>query len=73
MNAQVLSYAENSTGYYGYPVESTRGRAVAAKSYFTFPMSNMMNQVVTGAADVDTAIANAVQDLEELDATVQDE
>ena len=73
VNAQVLSYAENSTGYYGYPVESTRGRAVAAKSYFTFPMSNMMNQVVTGAADVDTAIANAVQDLEELDATVQDE
>ena len=73
VNAQVLSYAENSTGYYGYPVESTRGRAVAAKSYFTFPMANMMNQVVTGAADVDTAIANAVQDLEELDATVQDE
>ena len=54
-------------------MESTRGRAVAAKSYFTFPMANMMNQVVTGAADVDTAIANAVQDLEELDATVQDE
>ena len=72
VNAQVLSYAENSTGYYGYPVESTRGRAVAAKSYFTFPMAKMMNQVVTGAADVDTAIANAVQDLEELDATVQD-
>lgn len=73
VNAQVLSYAENSEGYYGYPVSSTRGRAVAAKNYFTFPMSNMMNQVVTGAADVDTAIANAVEDLEELDETVQDE
>lgn len=73
VNAQVLGYAENSKGYYGYPVESTRGRALAAKSYFTFPMAKMLNQVVTGAEDADSAVEKAVKDLEELDSTVQDQ
>lgn len=71
VNAQVISYAENSKGYYGYPVEDLKGRAVAAKNYFTFPMANMLNQVVTGAEDVDGAISGAVEKLEELQETVK--
>ena len=66
-NAQVLAYAKNSKGYYGYPVATVKGRSVAAKNYFTFPMSNMLNQVVTGAEDVDGAISGTIEDLKELE------
>lgn len=71
VNAQVIEYAENSRGYYGYPVESLKGRAVAAKNYFTFPMANMLNQVATGAEDVDGAIAGAIKKIQEQQEIVQ--
>lgn len=65
VNAQVIDYAENSRGYYGYPVENLRGRAVAAKNYFTFPMSNMLNQVATGAEDEKSAIEGTIGKIKE--------
>lgn len=71
VNAQVISYAENSKGYYGYPVEDLKGRAVAAKNYFTFPMANMLNQVTTGAETVDGAISGAVAKIEEIQKTIE--
>lgn len=71
INAQVVSYAENALGYYGYPVESIQGRAIAAKNMFTFPMSKMLNQVVTGAEDADGAIAGAISAIEEVQGTVE--
>lgn len=71
VNAQVLSYAQNSLGYYGYPVESIKGRAVAAKNYFTFPMAKMLNQVATGAEEPDGAIKAAISTIEEVQGTVE--
>lgn len=71
VNAQVINYAENSKGYYGYPVEDLRGRAVAAKNYFTFPMANMLNQVTTGSEDIDGAIGGAVSKIEEVQKTIE--
>ncbi|MGI6069360.1 MAG: ABC transporter substrate-binding protein [Blautia sp.] len=71
VNAQVVDYAKNAKGYYGYPVESIQGRAVAAKSYFTFPMAELMNKVVTNTLDVDEAVDNAIKKLEEVKSTVK--
>ena len=71
VNAQVVDYAQNSLGYYGYPVESIQGRAVAAKNYFTFPMAKMLNQMATGAEDVDGAISGAISIIEEVQGTVE--
>ena len=71
VNAQVVDYAQNSLGYYGYPVESIQGRAVAAKNYFTFPMAKMLNQMAPGAEDVDGAISGAISTIEEVQGTVE--
>lgn len=66
INAQVIHYAENSAGYYGYPVASPEGRALAAKHYFTFPVAEMMNLVVTGTMTAEEAAADARAKIEEL-------
>lgn len=71
VNEQVINYAKNANGYYGYPVESIKGRAVAAKHYFTFPMAEMMNKVVTNTLDVDEAIADAEKKAEDVQKTVK--
>ena len=52
---------KKAKGYYGYPVEGIKGRAIAAKHYFTFPMAEMMNKVVTDTLDVDGAIGDAIE------------
>lgn len=71
INAQVISYAENAAGYYGYPIESLRGRAVAAKHYFTFPIAEMMNKVVTETLTAEEAVEAAQAKIEEIEATVK--
>ena len=71
VNAQVIAYAKEARGYYGYPVEGIKGRAVAAKSYFTFPMAEMLNKVVTNTLDVDGAVDFAIKKLEDVQGTVQ--
>lgn len=71
VNAQVIEYAKNAQGYYGYPVEGIKGRAIAAKSYFTFPMAEMMNKVVTDTEDVNGAIDLATKKIEEVQSTVK--
>lgn len=71
VNAQVIGYAKESNGYYGFPVEGIRGRAIAAKHYFTFPMAEMMNKVVTDTLDVDGAVDNAIKKLEDVQKTVK--
>ncbi|MDD2980719.1 MAG: ABC transporter substrate-binding protein, partial [Hespellia sp.] len=71
VNAQVIQYAKNAEGYYGYPVEGIKARAIAAKSYFTFPVAEMMNKVVTNTEDIDGAIDLATKKLEEVQSTVK--
>ena len=71
INAQVISYAENAAGYYGYPIENLKGRAVAAKHYFTFPIAEMMNKVVTGTMTPEEAAAHAKSKIEEVQSTVK--
>lgn len=65
VNAQVLKYVQSATGYYGYPVATISGRSAAAKHYFTFPVGKMFNQVATGAASVEDAVAKIASDLED--------
>ncbi len=65
VNAQVLKYVQSATGYYGYPVATISGRSVAAKHYFTFPVGRMFNQVATGAASVEDAVAKIASDLDD--------
>ena len=65
VNAQVMKYVENAKGYYGYPVESIKGRAVAAKHYFTFPVGKLFNQVATGASSIDDALSQMVSSIED--------
>lgn len=65
VNAEVLKYAQNASGYYGYPVATIEGRAAAAKHYFTFPVGKAMNQVATGAASAEDALKNMKYDLED--------
>ena len=71
VNAQIIDYAKKAKGYYGYPVEGIKGRAIAAKHYFTFPMAEMMNKVVTDTLDVDGAIGDAIKKLEAVQKTVK--
>lgn len=71
INAQVISYAENASGYYGYPIENLKGRAVAAKHYFTFPIAEMMNKVVTDTMTPEEAVAHARSKIEEVQSTVK--
>ena len=70
VNAQVLSYAKESRGYYGYPVEGIKGRAIAAKSYFTFPMAELLNKVVTNTLDVDGAVDFEIKKLQDVQSVV---
>lgn len=44
---------------------------MAAKNYFTFPMAKMLNQMATGAEDVDGAISGAISTIEEVQGTVE--
>ena len=71
VNAQIIDYAKKAKGYYGYPVEGIKGRAIAAKHYFTFPMAEMMNKVVTDTLDVEGAIGDAIKKLEAVQKTVK--
>lgn len=63
INKQVVNYAKNASGYYGYPVSSIEGRVAAAKHYFTYPVAQLLNSVVTGASSVDEAIAKMEADI----------
>ena len=57
VNKQILDYVKNASGYYGYPTETYRGLALAAKSYFKFPVAKMLNSLVTKNLTVDAAIS----------------
>lgn len=71
VNAQVVNYAENASGYYGYPVESLKGRAVAAKHYFTFPVAEMMNKVATNTLSPEDAVKDAAKKIADVQETVK--
>lgn len=71
VNAEVLKYAQNASGYYGYPVSTIEGRAATAKHYFTFPVGKAFNQVATGSASAESALKNMAFDLEDFMAMVQ--
>lgn len=71
VNAEVLKYVQNASGYYGYPVETIEGRAAAAKHYFTFPVGKAFNQVATKSADAESALSNMCYDLEDFMLMVQ--
>lgn len=65
VNSEVLKYVQNASGYYGYPVETIEGRAVAAKHYFTMPMDKAFNQVATEVTSAESALENMKYDLED--------
>lgn len=71
VNAEVLKYAQNASGYYGYPVATIEGRSAAAKHYFTFPTVKAFNQVATGSASAQSALEKMSYDLEDFMAMVQ--
>lgn len=69
VNSQVLAYAQNASGYYGYPVATLEGRALASKHYFNFPYVTMVNKVFTGAATGAEAVKDTVRLLEDIQDT----
>lgn len=70
VNAAVLSYAENASGYYGWPVATLEGRAVAAKHMYMFPFEKVFNQVATGTATAEAAIQEQIFNIEDLSAQI---
>ena len=70
VNALIVDYARNASGYYGYPVNTLEGRAVASKHFFTYPACRMVNQVMTGTATGEEAVEEAVRDIEDIQDTV---
>lgn len=71
VNAEVLKYVQNASGYYGYPVETIEGRSAAAKHYFSFPIVKAFNQVATESASAEKALGNMCYDLEDFMLMVQ--
>lgn len=71
VNAEVLKYAQNASGYYGYPVMDVKGRAVAAKHYFTFPVGKAFNQVATQTKPVQDALKDMTRAIEDFQDQVQ--
>lgn len=70
VNAQVLAYAENASGYYGWPVATLEGRALAAKHMYSFPFEKVFNQVATGTLDAESAIKEQIFQMEDLAAQI---
>lgn len=66
VNSQVLLYAENASGYYGWPVATLEGRALAAKHYYAFPFEKVFNQVATGTLTAEEAIQEQIFQMEDL-------
>ena len=66
VNAAVLAYAENASGYYGWPVATLEGRAIAAKHMYMFPFEKVFNQVATGTATAESAIQEQIFNIEDL-------
>ncbi len=65
-NEEVLSYAQNASGFYGWPVETLSGRALAAKHMYSFPFEKVFNQVATGTASAEDAIKEQIFLMEDL-------
>lgn len=65
-NKEVLTYAENASGYYGWPVETMEGRALGAKHYYSFPFEKVFNQVAIGVATAEDAIEEQISIMEDL-------
>lgn len=70
VNSQVLAYAENASGYYGWPVATLEGRALAAKHMYSFPFEKVFNQVATGTLDAESAIQEQIFQMEDLAAQI---
>jgi hypothetical protein len=66
VNAQVLAYAEGASGYYGWPVATLEGRALAAKHMYSFPFEKVFNQVATGTLTAEEAIQEQIFQMEDL-------
>ncbi len=61
-----FEYAENATGYYGYPVDTLDGRILASKHYYQFPVCQLLNNVVAKGMTPKAALselAKATQDV----------
>lgn len=69
-NHEVLTYEENASGYYGWPVETIEGRALAAKHMYSFPFEKVFNQVATGTATAEAAIQEQMFLMEDLAAQI---
>lgn len=65
VNAQVLKYVENASGYYGYPVKTLKARTVASKHYFTYPFVKAVNQAATETADSSEALKTMISAIED--------
>lgn len=71
INAQVVNYAKNASGYYGYPVLDIKGRVVGAKHYFIYPIAELLNSVVTGKSTVDKAINTMEADISRITSEIK--
>lgn len=71
VNAQVLKYAENASGYYGYPVQTLEGLSVAAKHMYTFPLEKVMNQAAGGTKTAEEAIAEQMKMIDDFRSQVK--
>ena len=71
INAQVVAYAKNAGGYYGYPAKTLDGMVVGTKHYFTYPVAEMLNSVVTGAATPEQAMEKMNADIKEISESIK--
>ena len=69
VNSQVLEYARNASGFYGYPVGTIEGRALASKLNYNFPHVAMVNKIFTGASTGEEAVKWLVRLMEDIQDT----
>lgn len=70
VNKAAVDYAENASGYYGYPAQTLEGMILGSKHYYQFPVCKVLNNVVTKGMDPQRALDEFVQDAKLIQATI---
>jgi multiple sugar transport system substrate-binding protein len=71
INKQIMDYVSRAAGYYGYPVKTHEGLALANKNYFKYPVARMLNSLTTKNLSVDAAIRQLEDDIADTAKTIK--
>ncbi len=70
VNKAVIDYAENASGYYGYPVATLDGMILASKHYYQFPVCTLLNNAVTKGMSPQQALDLLAKDIVDVKASL---